>query len=202
MKQHLIRLLAFALAAILAVSCIPKLDPEYQSSGTAKADPTTDGTITFTLTLDSNISQYVNVFFTIGGFDRYTRTGSFKNTNTVSVTIPSREATSTLAVYAEQIRDVPPRIFNAEDGITFSVNCTVRTPGDGLSLTWSGLHGAPLKSNDEIKTYVIEPVNTTSKYADPKGTGRSQYIQFTVAHGKDGKYFTKADWLEGNIIDR
>lgn len=197
-KTILFMLLGFFLAACSPVGPDPKpVDSEIDFI--EDSDPNTNERIEVWLTGYSNLSDYINVSYRIVGLDEVTERGTFKNFPSFRSFEP-KTGSIKLAVYAEQIQDIPQSVLDSPDGITFGITASVTTPHYGKTVNWCRLQNSSVSSLDELISKTINTLNSGTEDGIP-GTGNTGYIQFNITQDEAEHYLIDLVSCKGNLFE-
>lgn len=186
--------------AFFTASCTPKIDIDTPAGRSISVAPSDDDMFHMTLICNSDIKQYVKVFFSLRNHLGVQATGDFSVTDTVRLDWYAREGQVQLAFRAIKLQNsIPPPVFTREEGVTFDVTAIFTTPSDGARINWSGLHGVRLSNAGELWRHTVTAVNVGLPGETP-GTGTSRYLNLRIAENEYGPWGLAADWRPGNIF--
>lgn len=195
--------------ALFAVSCVPKIDIDDPAGRNVSVAPTGDSGMTLQLVCNSNVNDYVKVMFhyrdhrgihTRGDFSAR-NPGAYNIKDTIMVSWPAEAGQIQIAFRAVKLRNtLLPVVYTREDGITFNVEATLRTPTDGAKVNWSGMFDVPLSNASQFWSRTYDAVNT-GLLGETPGTGTDRYLNFMVDEDAYGPYGIKIDWKRGNLFE-
>lgn len=186
--------------AVFAISCTPKIDIDTPAGRSISVAPSTDDMFHMTLICNSDVKQYVKVFFSLRNHLGVLATGDFSVVDTVKLDWYAREGQVQLAFRAVRLlNNIPPPVFSREEGVTFDVTAILTTPSDGARVNWSGLHGVRLTNANEFWRRTVTAINDGLPGETP-GTGTTRYLNFRIAENEFGPWSLATDWRLGNIF--
>ena len=189
------------LAGIL-ISCQRNIIPEtidVPESSVNAISGTSDGTILISLTGTSNLKEYIKVSYAMVGLDDVTEKGTFNNIPT-SRSFELMEGTAKFAVFAEKINDIPSAMFSSDAGFTMQLSASVATPFEGKEYVLCDLKNARVKDEEELLSKTLKAINEGIG-EDMPGTGKSRYLQFTIAGDENDNLCVSTSFVAGNLID-
>lgn len=195
-----VNLLFAPILAILAASCVPKTDIDSPAGRSVSVAPSGDDMFHVTLICNSDIKQYVKVFFAMKNHHGIRATGDFAVTDTVSFDWSASAGQIQLAFRAVKLQNsVLPPVFNREEGVTFDVITILTTPSDGARINWSGMHQVRVSGESELWKRTVTALNDGLSGETP-GTGTTRYLNFKIAENEYGAWGITTDWRLGNLF--
>jgi hypothetical protein len=196
-----VNLIFAAFLALLAASCVPKIDIDTPAGRSVSVAPSGDSNMTLQLICNSSVRQYVKVVFHYRDHRGIHTRGSFDTRDTLEMSWPAEAGQIQVAFRAIKLRnDVLPNVYSGDDGVTFDVKAILRTPTDGASVNWGGLHGIPLSNASQLWSRTITALNN-GRLGESPGTGTAKYLNFMIHENEYGLYGISIDWKTGNLFE-
>ena len=187
--------------AVFAVSCTPKIDIDSPAGRSVSVAPAEDDYFHITLICNSDIKQYVKVYFSMNNHWGIHANGDFAVKDTVSFDWSPSEGQIQLAFRAVKLQNsIPPPVLSREEGVTFDVIAILTTPSDGARVNWGGIHQMKISNASEFWKHTVTALNDGLPGETP-GTGTSRYLNFKIAQNDYGAWGITTDWRIGNMFE-
>ncbi|MBO4476092.1 MAG: hypothetical protein J5737_05190 [Bacteroidales bacterium] len=181
--------------------CVQKIGPDDPAGRNISVGPSPDGDMTLQLVCNSNVKDYVRVFYHYRSQKGIHGKGNFDNRDTVNIAWVPGDGQVQLAFRAVKLRNtVLPNVFSRDEGVTFNVVATLRTPTDGTSVNWSGMYEVPLSNSSQFWNRTVTAINDGLVGQTP-GTGTTRYLNFMIGEDKYGAYGITLAWKNGNLFE-
>lgn len=199
-----VKCLLAAFLAVLAASCVPKIDIDAPAGRNISVAPSADSTTTLTLICNSDIREYIQVMCHFEDRAGISYDVKFDNSalarDTVSFTLLNAEGHVKVAFRGVKLQNtVAPPVFSRSKGVTFDVQAILRTPTDGAKVNWGGLSEYTGLNSGNFWNLTLNALNSGLPGQTP-GTSTVRYLDFTIAENEYGKYGISTDFRPGNIF--